>query len=114
MAALKSLVSLSSKVAVLLVLLMALGVQTQIVQAQTCAASLNNLNMCTPFVLPGAANTSPSPACCGALQAVPNDCLCSTLRIVARLPAQCNLPSRSCGNSSCSQFMNSFPENAFN
>ncbi|XP_041003876.1 stamen-specific protein FIL1-like [Juglans microcarpa x Juglans regia] len=108
MAALKSLVSVSSQVAVLLVLLMALAVQTQTAQAQTCAASLNNLNVCTPFVLPGAANTSPSPACCGALQAVPNDCLCSTLRIVARLPAQCNLPSRSsCGNSSCCQF-NSF------
>ncbi|KAH7854373.1 hypothetical protein Vadar_013064 [Vaccinium darrowii] len=61
-------------------------------QAQTCSAQLGNVNVCAPFVLPGAANTNPSPECCTALQAVDHDCLCSTLRIAARLPSQCHLP----------------------
>lgn len=95
MAAIKSLVSLSSQSA-LLFLLMALAVQTQTAHAQSCAAELSNLNRCAPYVLPGTAATTPSPECCGALEAVRHDCLCSTLRISSRLPSQCNLPPITC------------------
>ncbi|KAG6657097.1 stamen-specific protein FIL1-like [Carya illinoinensis] len=93
---LKSLVSLSSLVAVLM--LVALAVQTQTAQAQTsCSAELSNLNVCAPYVVPGAANVVPSSDCCSALQSVQHDCLCSTLRIASQLPAQCNVPAVSCG-----------------
>ncbi|KAF9668323.1 hypothetical protein SADUNF_Sadunf15G0116800 [Salix dunnii] len=63
--------SLRSSVAVLL-LLTALAVQTQLAHSQQCTSQLNNLNVCAPFVLPGAANTSPSAECCNALEAVQN------------------------------------------
>ncbi|KAG5533762.1 hypothetical protein RHGRI_027819 [Rhododendron griersonianum] len=98
MAATKSLVSLSSR-ATLVFALIALVVQTQAqtYSAQTCSAQLGNLNVCAPFVFPGATNTNPSPDCCTALQAVEHDCLCSTIRISARIPTQCNLPPLSCG-----------------
>ncbi|KAK9292251.1 hypothetical protein L1049_020215 [Liquidambar formosana] len=96
MAATKSLVSLSSKSALLL-LLVALAAQTQMARSQSCSAELSSLNVCAPFVVPGAANTNPSTDCCSALQAVPNDCLCNTLRVAARLPSQCNLPPLNCG-----------------
>ncbi|KAJ7970000.1 stamen-specific protein FIL1-like [Quillaja saponaria] len=98
MAAFKSLVSLSSQAAVLLLLLLALGMETKTAKAQTCASQLTNLNVCAPFVVPGATNTNPSADCCGALQAVPHDCICNTLRIASRLPSQCNLPALTCSN----------------
>ncbi|XP_057788185.1 stamen-specific protein FIL1-like [Salvia miltiorrhiza] len=64
----------------------------------TCSSSLSSLNVCTPFVVPGATAANPNADCCGALQAVNHDCLCSTLRIASRIPAQCNLPPLSCPN----------------
>ncbi|CAK9160980.1 unnamed protein product [Ilex paraguariensis] len=93
----KPFVSLSSK-ATLLFMLIALLVQTQVdeSQAQSCSADLGNLNVCAPFVVPSANNTNPSHDCCGALQAVNHECLCNTIRIAARLPAQCNLPPITC------------------
>ena len=98
MAVLKSLVSLSSQVAALLLLLAVAAVQTQTAKAQSCPNELANLNVCSPFVVPGATETNPSSDCCGALQSVQHDCLCSTLRIASRLPSQCNLPPLNCGN----------------
>lgn len=74
------------------VLLMASLSQSQL---QSCSTQLGNLNGCAPFVLPGA--TNPSPECCGALGAVQQDCLCSTLRIASTLPSLCHLPPLSCG-----------------
>ncbi|GMY07104.1 LTP_2 domain-containing protein [Fagus crenata] len=96
MAASKSLVSLSTQAA-LLFLVIALAVQTRTAQAQSCTTELSSLNVCAPFVLPGTSNSNPSANCCGALQSVPHDCLCSTLRIAAQLPSQCNLPPLACG-----------------
>ncbi|XP_022734821.1 protein MEN-8-like [Durio zibethinus] len=100
MAVLKSLVHLSSKAAAaaLLLLLAVAAVQTQTAKAQSCANVLTNLNVCAPFVVPGATETNPSSECCGALQSVQHDCLCSTLTIASRLPSQCNLPPLNCGN----------------
>ncbi|XP_057774436.1 stamen-specific protein FIL1-like [Salvia miltiorrhiza] len=63
----------------------------------TCSSTLSSLNVCAPFVVPGAA-ANPSPDCCGALQAINHDCLCSTLRIASRIPVQCNLPPLACPN----------------
>ncbi|KAL5744545.1 hypothetical protein ACOSP7_027416 [Xanthoceras sorbifolium] len=100
MAGLKSLVSLSSK-ASLLVLLIAVvmsAVQTQIASAQSCTAELNNLNVCAPFVVPGVSENNPTAECCAALQSIEHDCLCNTVRIAARLPAHCNLPPLTCAN----------------
>ncbi|KAL2556031.1 Uncharacterized protein Fot_00770 [Forsythia ovata] len=99
MAAMKSVFSLSFCSKWLVVVLMALVLQNKMAQsqAQTCSNSLANLNVCAPFVVPGVANTSPTPDCCTALQGLEHDCICNTLRIAARLPAQCNLPSLSCG-----------------
>ncbi|XWS37780.1 hypothetical protein CRYUN_Cryun19dG0074500 [Craigia yunnanensis] len=97
MAVLKSLVFLSSQAAALLLLLAVAAVQTQTVKAQSCTNQLTNLNVCAPFVVPGATETNPSSECCGALQSVQHDCLCSTLRIGSQLPSQCNLPPLNCG-----------------
>ncbi|KAG8390297.1 hypothetical protein BUALT_Bualt01G0068900 [Buddleja alternifolia] len=67
--------------------------------AQTCSSSLAGLNVCAPFVVPGGtASTTPSSDCCGALKAVDQDCMCSTMRIASRIPALCNLPPLNCGN----------------
>ncbi|KAG9146260.1 hypothetical protein Leryth_007963 [Lithospermum erythrorhizon] len=77
--------------------------QTHNVKAQpqnSCSTSLGNLNVCAPFVVPGALNTNPSHDCCNALQAIDHDCLCNSLRVTARLPSQCNLPSISCAGMS--------------
>ncbi|KAJ7975670.1 stamen-specific protein FIL1-like [Quillaja saponaria] len=93
---LKSLVSLISQAAVLLLLVVALGMETKIAEAQSCSTQLTNLNVCAPFVVPGATNTNPSTDCCGALEAVHHDCLCNTLRVASRLPSQCNLPPLTC------------------
>ncbi|KZV41042.1 hypothetical protein F511_14018 [Dorcoceras hygrometricum] len=94
MAGMRSAVSYS------LVLVIVLVAQSQMVPqslAQTCSASLPNLNVCAPFVLPGATATAPSPDCCNALQSIEHDCLCNTIRIASRIPAQCNLPPLTCG-----------------
>ncbi|KAL1550772.1 stamen-specific protein FIL1-like [Salvia divinorum] len=61
----------------------------------TCSSALSTLNVCTPFVVPGAVG-NPSSDCCGALQSIDRDCLCSTLRVASRIPAQCNLPPFTC------------------
>ncbi|XP_028117753.1 protein 108 [Camellia sinensis] len=97
MATIKSLVSVRSRATLMLVLIVVV-VETQVgrIQAQTCSTQLSNLNVCAPFVLPGAPNANPSAYCCNALQAVDQNCLCSTLRISARLPSQCNLPAITC------------------
>lgn len=62
----------------------------------TCPSELSNLTVCAPFVVPGAGPTTAGSECCTALQTVGHECLCNTLRIVARLPSQCGLPSISC------------------
>lgn len=107
MAAIKySLVSLSSQAAVLLLfLVVALAAQAQTAQAQSCTAELNNLNVCAPYVVPGATNAMPNADCCGALRGVHHDCLCSTLRIASQLPSQCNLPPLTCGNGTTYAFL---------
>lgn len=92
MAALKSLVSLSSQAA-LLFLLIALAMQTKTAEAQDCAG-LSNLNSCQAFVVPGAAN--PNSACCNALRGVQPDCVCNAIRIAQSLPTKCNLPPLTC------------------
>ncbi|XVF50776.1 hypothetical protein PTKIN_Ptkin04bG0130700 [Pterospermum kingtungense] len=99
MAVVKSLVSmgLQAAAAALLVLVAVAAVQSQTVKAQSCVTELSNLNVCAPFVLPGTSDTTtPSPACCGALQSVQHDCICSTLRISSQLPSRCNLPPLNC------------------
>ncbi|MBA0718964.1 hypothetical protein Golax_006675 [Gossypium laxum] len=97
MAVVKTLVCHSSQAAVLLLLLVVASVQTRTSKAQlSCSNQLINLNVCAPFMVPGATETQPSSLCCGALQAVQHDCLCSTLRIAAQLPSQCNLPPLYC------------------
>ncbi|GAA0141255.1 hypothetical protein LIER_02441 [Lithospermum erythrorhizon] len=96
MASMKSIFS-SFPSTLVVVLLLVVLVQSQVLflaEAQpTCSASLGNLNVCTPFLVPGssASNYNPSPECCNAIQAVGQDCLCNTLRMVSHLPAQCNL-----------------------
>ncbi|XP_011101182.1 stamen-specific protein FIL1 [Sesamum indicum] len=85
-----------------LVMLVALVSQSQLItaqfQAQTCSSSLSSLNVCAPFAVPGSSSsTTPSPECCGALQAIDHDCMCSTLRIASQIPTQCNLPPLNCG-----------------
>ncbi|KAI7731940.1 hypothetical protein M8C21_008952 [Ambrosia artemisiifolia] len=64
---------------------------------QACPNQLGNLNVCTPFVVPGSTNVVPSSECCSALQSVDRDCLCNTIRIATSLPTQCNFPV-TCGN----------------
>ena len=66
-------------------------------QSSACTAELTNLNVCAPFVVPGASNTKPSASCCNALQAMDPDCLCNTLRIASQLPSQCQIQSLTCG-----------------
>ncbi|XP_073018061.1 stamen-specific protein FIL1-like [Primulina eburnea] len=83
-----------------LVLVLVLVAQSQMIPqslAQTCSSTLSTLNVCAPFVMPGAAATAPNPDCCNALQAVDHNCLCNTIRIASRIPAQCNLPPLTCG-----------------
>ncbi|XVF53659.1 hypothetical protein PTKIN_Ptkin05aG0116500 [Pterospermum kingtungense] len=91
-----------SGVTVLIVLLAVVAAeQSQMAKAQSgqsCTNQLANLNVCAPFVVPGATLTTPSSECCGALQSVQHDCICSTLRISSQLPSQCNLPPLTCGN----------------
>ncbi|XP_022774238.1 protein MEN-8-like [Durio zibethinus] len=98
MAVLKSLVFLSSQAAALLLLLAVAAVQTQMATAQSCSNDLTKLNVCAPYVVPGATETNPGSDCCGAIQSMQHDCLCSTLRIASQLPSLCNLPPLNCGN----------------
>ncbi|KAH0660550.1 hypothetical protein KY289_029298 [Solanum tuberosum] len=67
-------------------------------QPQTCLASLGNLNVCSPFVLPGPSNMTPSTECCAALQSLDHECICNTVRVAARLPSHCNLSAISCAH----------------
>ncbi|CAI9775011.1 unnamed protein product [Fraxinus pennsylvanica] len=100
MAAMKSVVSLSLRPTWLVVLLLLLVAQNHMTLSQaqsSCSSSLANLSVCAPFVVPGATNAAPSSDCCGALQSLDHECICNTVRIAARLPSQCNLPSLSCG-----------------
>ncbi|KAJ8771497.1 hypothetical protein K2173_026674 [Erythroxylum novogranatense] len=100
MAALTSPISLTLKAtSLLLLLVIALPLQTQLAGAQECSTQLNNLNVCAPFLVPGTSNPNPSPDCCNALQAVPQDCFCNTIQIAARLPSQCNIPPLNCPTS---------------
>ncbi|KAI4347511.1 hypothetical protein L6164_008321 [Bauhinia variegata] len=97
MAALKS----QAALVLLLVAAITLGTKTQMAESQSsggCTSQLTNLNTCAPFVVPGAPNTNPSTDCCGALRAVDQDCLCSTIRIASQLPSQCQLPPLACRN----------------
>ncbi|CAL1371321.1 unnamed protein product [Linum trigynum] len=92
-----SLKHLNPATALLLAIVLALAVvqtQVSVAQAQACPVQLSNLNVCAPFVMPGAA--APSSECCSALQSVQHDCLCSTVQITARLPSLCNLPPVGC------------------
>ncbi|KAK7270837.1 hypothetical protein RJT34_26296 [Clitoria ternatea] len=96
---LKFVLSTRSQLAVLLILVVALGTQKEMAKAQrnACTSELSNLNVCAPFVVPGAANTNPSAGCCSALQAVDPACLCNTLRIASQLPSQCQMSPFTCG-----------------
>ncbi|CAL5209488.1 unnamed protein product [Lathyrus oleraceus] len=91
-------VSMRCQIAMMLLLVMALGTHVKMGEAQSnsCPAQLTNLNVCAPFVVPGASNTNPSADCCNALQATNRDCLCNTLRIGSQLTSLCNLPSFGC------------------
>ncbi|CAM8993440.1 unnamed protein product [Rhodiola kirilowii] len=83
--------------AVLKSVAMLLLILVETAQAQdSCPSQLSTLNVCTPFLMPGAGN--PSAECCGALRAVPRDCVCSTIRISARLPTSCSIPPLDCDN----------------
>ncbi|KAK7314986.1 hypothetical protein VNO77_33518 [Canavalia gladiata] len=99
-ASLKSLlISLrSQQLGMLILLIVALGTHNEMAKAQTntCTSELSDLNVCAPFVVPGAPNTNPSSSCCNALQAVDRDCLCNTIRISSQLPSQCQLPPLTC------------------
>ncbi|KAI4363645.1 hypothetical protein MLD38_019836 [Melastoma candidum] len=57
---------------------------------------LTNLNVCAPFVVPGARGITPSNDCFSAVQSIQHDCLCNTLRIASRLPAMCQPPPLTC------------------
>ncbi|XP_042512865.1 protein MEN-8-like [Macadamia integrifolia] len=87
MAALKFILSL---------LLVALATQVQMGLSQNCANELNSLNVCAPFVVPGSSNPNPSTECCNAMRDVDQTCYCNTMRIISRLPTQCNMPSLTC------------------
>ncbi|KAF8008591.1 hypothetical protein BT93_K2302 [Corymbia citriodora subsp. variegata] len=79
-----------------LVVLVAVQAQVGEVQAQqSCPNQMASLNVCAPFVVPGTSR-GPSSECCGALQAVEHDCLCSTLRVANSLPSACHIPPISC------------------
>ncbi|XP_030463381.2 stamen-specific protein FIL1 [Syzygium oleosum] len=88
----------SVRATLLMMFLVALvAAQTQVgeVRAQSCPSQMASLNVCGPFVVPGSSRR-PSSECCGALQAVEHDCLCSTLRVATSLPSACHLPPVSC------------------
>ncbi|KAM3324233.1 protein like [Capsicum chacoense] len=86
----------SSVVSLFLLGLLVVVLQSGVIecQSQTCTPSLTSLNVCAPFVVPGA--PSASAECCTALQSINHGCMCDTMRIAAQIPAQCNLPPLSC------------------
>ncbi|KAF4371790.1 hypothetical protein CsatB_002955 [Cannabis sativa] len=65
-------------------------------QAQVCSTQLGNLNVCAPFVVPGASVPHPTSECCVALGALNHDCICNTMRIASQLPSLCNIPAVPC------------------
>ncbi|CAN8252684.1 unnamed protein product [Cochlearia groenlandica] len=79
-----------------MVVTVALVLVVTTVNGQSCNTHLSGLNACGEFVVPGADKTNPSAECCNALEAVPSECLCNTLRIASRLPTRCNIPTLSC------------------
>ncbi|RDX68839.1 Protein MEN-8, partial [Mucuna pruriens] len=85
------------EVAVLVLLVVTQGTQMARAQSSSCSNQLSNLNVCAPYVVPGAAITNPSATCCTALQAIDPNCLCNTIRISSQLPSQCQIPPLSCG-----------------
>ncbi|KAI3925795.1 hypothetical protein MKX01_003354 [Papaver californicum] len=88
--------------AVLFLMLMTLGAEMKSVQShsqQSCLQDISNLNVCAQFILPGQGVAIPSAECCSALQRVDSSCICNTLRIAARIPSACSLPSLTCGSS---------------
>ncbi|VVB15677.1 unnamed protein product [Arabis nemorensis] len=87
----KSSLATIMKVAVMVALVLVVTVD-----GQSCNVHLSGLNSCGEFVVPGADKTNPSAECCTALEAVPSECLCNTLRIASRLPSRCNIPTLSC------------------
>ncbi|CAG7880227.1 hypothetical protein BRARA_C01441 [Brassica rapa] len=88
----KSSLAMIMKVAALVALVL---VATE-VDGQSCNRHLSGLNVCGEFVVPGADKTNPSAECCSALEAVPSECLCNTMRIASRLPTRCSIPTLSC------------------
>ncbi|KAF8380312.1 hypothetical protein HHK36_027794 [Tetracentron sinense] len=85
--------------ATLLLLLIAVAGQTQMARSQpSCSTELSNLNSCAPYVMPGTQDTNPGTECCNALTGVDQNCLCSTIRIAARLPTQCMSRRKSGGS----------------
>ncbi|XP_018476792.1 stamen-specific protein FIL1 [Raphanus sativus] len=77
-------------------MLVALVLVATVADGQSCNRHLSGLNVCGEFVVPGADKTNPSAECCNALEAVPSECLCNTLRIASRLPTRCSIPTLSC------------------
>lgn len=84
--------------ALVLVMIAVLQISDHQVQAQGANSSgtISDLDVCAPFVVPGATNTNPSADCCATLQSIDHDCYCNTLRITAQIPTHCNLPPLSC------------------
>lgn len=100
-AATKYFVSQNSGIRVVLVVVtiaILLQISDPQVQAQgtNCSGTMSDLNVCAPFVVPGATNTNPSADCCATLQSIDHDCYCNTLQIAAQIPTLCNLPPLSC------------------
>ncbi|XP_062076139.1 protein MEN-8-like [Humulus lupulus] len=85
------------KCTVLLVFMIAVVVMAHTAEAQVCSTQLSNLNVCAPFVVPGASVPHPTSDCCVALGALNHDCICNTLRIASQLPSLCNVPAVPCG-----------------
>ncbi|WOG96976.1 hypothetical protein DCAR_0416315 [Daucus carota subsp. sativus] len=85
-------------VLVVVIIAIFLQISDHQVQAQggNCSSTMSNLNVCAPFVLPGATNMNPSADCCAVVQSIEHDCYCSTLQIAAQIPTHCNLPPLSC------------------
>lgn len=83
--------------AVLVVMCLALVLQSHMGESQTCPASLSDLQKCFPYVNSGA--PPPAPDCCAAIKNVDLKCLCSTTQIATKLPSKCNLPPISCPTS---------------
>ncbi|KAI3957227.1 hypothetical protein MKW98_012102 [Papaver atlanticum] len=85
--------------AALFLIPMTFGAEIKSVRSQSCLQDITNLNACASFFLPGQADALPTAECCSAVQQVDQNCICNTVRIIARLPSACHLPEFfSCGN----------------